>query len=81
MSLAEGPGIPLASEPETSERIMKRTKSMLSAAVRADGSHRRPTQACTLILEQITVEGRSCVIKSAARCDALMQGPHQDPYR
>ena len=33
--------MPFASEPETSEKAVKRTKSMLSAGICADGDHER----------------------------------------
>ena len=33
--------MPFTSEPETSEKAVKRTKSMMSAEVRANGGHER----------------------------------------
>ena len=47
--MIEGPGMPLASEPEMSEKAVKKTKCMLSAAGRADGRYQRLSLACTLI--------------------------------
>ena len=53
--MIEGPRKALTSEPEASEKAVKKTTSILSAAVRADGSHQRLTDACTLKYGSATV--------------------------
>jgi hypothetical protein len=58
LRLVESPGTLLAIKPDMSEKkTVKGTISMLSVAIRTDGSHRWLPQTGTLIVDQIAESG------------------------